>query len=89
MCSSRNSNTTPHVLTAEERERRDEERKESICQYRAWRRSVLESRDQDRQFRNSEKLRQLQEAEKQQVCVYTTITDSSFFMSREYLHPVA
>ncbi|CAI7999820.1 Androglobin, partial [Geodia barretti] len=76
----RNSNTTPHVLTAEERERRDEERKESICQYRAWRRSVLESRDQDRQFRNSEKLRQLQEAEKQQVCVYTTITDSSLFM---------
>ena len=65
----RNSQTAPHVLTAEERERRDEERKESIRQYRAWRQSVLQSRDEDRQFRNNEKVRQLQDAEKQQVCV--------------------
>ena len=57
------------MLTAEEREKRDEERKETIRQYRAWRASVLRSRDEDRQFRNSEKIRQLQEAEKQQVTI--------------------
>ena len=70
----RNNDSTPRVLTAEERERRDEERRETIRRYRAWRRSILQSRDQDRQFRNEEKLRQLKEAEKQQVhtCIYFT-----------------
>ena len=57
------------MLTAEERERRDEERREMIRQYRAWRHSILQSRDEDRQCRNEDKLRQLEEAEKQQVCV--------------------
>ena len=63
----RYSHTTPHILTAEELSKREEERRETIRQYRAWRHAVLQSRDQDRQLRNEEKLKQLEEAEKQQV----------------------
>lgn len=63
----RYSYDTPRVLTAEEQSRRDEERKETIRQYREWRRAVLKSRDEDRQLRNEEKLKQIEEAEKQQV----------------------
>lgn len=63
----RYSYDTPRVLTAEEEGKRDDERRETIRQYREWRRAVLKSRDEDRQLRNEEKLRQLEEADKQQV----------------------